>query len=105
MKTEPRRRYTREFKAQAVEIVGLGRPVPEVAEELGIGSGILYRWVSEGSQGAQLGSAGVRAVGEEAGADELRALQRENANLRLENDILKKAAVILGTSPQGMRVR
>jgi transposase-like protein len=26
-------------------------------------------------------------------------LRRENANLKLENDILKKAAVILGTKP------
>lgn len=102
MNTEPRRRYTREFKAQAVEIVGLGRPVPEVAEELGIGCGILYRWVSTGSQ---LGSAGVRAVGEEAGADELRVLRRENVNLKLENDILKKAAVIPGTSPHGIRAK
>ena len=30
-------------------------------------------------------------------ADDLRALRRENAQLRMENDILKKAAIILGT--------
>ena len=34
------------------------------------------------------------------GADGLRALRRENAFLRQENDILKKAAVIPGTRPQ-----
>ena len=39
-----RRRFTAEFKAQAVELVKLGKPVPEVAEELGIGTSILYRW-------------------------------------------------------------
>ena len=33
-------------------------------------------------------------------ADELRTLRRENSLLKQENDILKKAAVILGTRPQ-----
>ncbi len=99
MKIEPRKRYTREFKEQAVELVGLGKPVSEVAEDLGIGTSILYRWVGRGSQAAQFGSEGQRAVGEEAVADELRSLRRENASLRLENDILKKAAIILGSAP------
>ena len=95
-----RRRYTAEFKAQAVGLVALGKPVPEVAEELGIGSSILYGWVRKEAGAAQLGREGLRAVGEEPAADELRRLRREVANLKLENDILKKAAVILGTKPQ-----
>ena len=99
MKLVTRKRYTAEFKAQAVSLVGLGQPVSEVAEELGIGEGILYKWVRREAEAAQLGSDGRRAGGEEAGADELRRLRRENANLKLENDILKKAAVILGTKP------
>jgi transposase len=103
MKETTRKRYSAEFKAQAVELVKLGKPVPEVAQELGLGTGILYRWtrsVRDTSQQAQIGSAGLRAVGEQAGADELRLLRRENAHLKLENDILKKAAVILGTEQQ-----
>ena len=103
MEPVTRKRYTAEFKAQAVELVGLGKPVPEVAEDLEIGTGVLYRWMrSEGAggQSARFGSEGGRAVGEEPAADELRRLRRENANLKLENDILKKAAVILGTKPQ-----
>ena len=95
-----RDRYTPEFKAQAVGLVGLGKPVSEVAEDLGIGSSILYGWVRKNSQSAQVGSGGLRAVGEEPVADELRRLRRDNAQLKLENDILKKAAVILGTKPQ-----
>jgi len=95
-----RNRYTPEFKAQAVGLVGLGKPVSEVAEDLGIGSSILYGWVRKNSQSAQVGSGGLRAVGEEPAASELPRLRRENANLKLENDILKKAAVILGTRPQ-----
>ncbi|MDB6172154.1 MAG: transposase family protein [Chthoniobacteraceae bacterium] len=100
MKSVTRKRYTSEFKAQAVELVSLGKRVPEVAQDLGIGTSILYGWVRHLSQPAQLGSKGLRAVGEEPEADELRRLRRENANLKLENDILKKAAVILGTKPQ-----
>jgi transposase len=100
MKAVTGKRYTAEFRAQAVGLVGLGKPVPEVAEDLGIGTSILYGWVRKGAQLGQLGSGGLRAAGEEPAADELPKLRRENANLKLENDILKKAAVILGTRPQ-----
>jgi len=97
MNQKPRKRYTNEFKAQAVELLETGKPVEKVAEELCISSSMLYRWRLD-SQG---GSPGPRAEGEGAGAaDDLRALRRENAILKQENDILKKAAVILGTRPQ-----
>ena len=99
MNQKSRKRYTTEFKAQAVELLDTGKPVMQVAEELCISNNLLYRWRLD-SQSAQGGSAGLRAVGEETGADDLRALRRENALLRQENDILKKAAVILGTRPQ-----
>ena len=100
MKPVTRKRYTAEFKAQAVELVGLGKPVAEVARELEIGTSLLYRWVLKGGVvPAPLGSAGLRAVGEEPVADERRRLRRENGHLKLENDILKKAAIILGTRP------
>jgi transposase len=105
MKAETRKRYTSEFKAQAIELVGMGKPVREVAEELGIGSSLLYLWVRKGGQPGQVGNEGVRAGGEQSAVDELPRLRRENANLRLENDILKKAAVILGTKPQPGGVR
>lgn len=95
-----RKRYSPEFKTQAVELVSLGKSVTEVAQELGFGANLLYRWVSQASSSAQLGSEGLRAEGEEAAADALRRLRHENAKLKIENDILKKAAVILGTKPQ-----
>ena len=100
MKPVTRKRYTAEFKAQAVALVGLGKPVPEVAADLEIGTSILYGWIRKGSQPGHLGSGGLRAVGEQPGADEVPRLRREIAHLKLENDILKKAAVILGTRPQ-----
>src|ERR1700678_4045097 len=100
MKPVTRKRYTAEFKAQAVALVGLGKPVAEVAAELEVGTSILYGWIRKGSPTAHLGSGGLRAVGEQPAADEVPRLRREIANLKLENDILKKAAVILGTRPQ-----
>lgn len=108
MKTVIRKRYSREFKEQAVALVKLGRQVPEVAQELGIGTSLLYRWTRSHRQDqapeatsscSQFGGAVQRAVGESDEAAELRRLRRENAHLLLENDILKKAAVILGTQP------
>ncbi len=95
-----KKRYTAEFKAQAIGLVGMGKPVRDVAKDLEISEGVLYGWVRKDSQSAELGSEGPRAVGELPVADELRRLRRENANLKLENDILKKAAIILGTKPQ-----
>ena len=63
MNLAPRKRYTPEFKAQAVELLSTGKPVSQVAEELCISSNLLYSW-RHSSQGAQLGSAGARAAGE-----------------------------------------
>ena len=68
-------------------------PRRPLAEELCVSTDLLYRW----KRGTQVGSEGTRAVGERPEADDLRELRRENAQLRMENDILKKAAIILGT--------
>ena len=110
MKTvkKERERYNSDFKDRAVAMVSLGRSVPEVAKELGIGQSILYRWTQSQRQGqdsAQLGGAVQRAAGELDEAAELRRLRKENAQLLLENDILKKAAVILGSQPQSKPAR
>ena len=100
-----RKRYSSDFKAQAVEMVNLGRTVPEVAEELGIGTSILYRWALAAAPSSQLVGGVQRAGGELGDADELRRLRKHNAHLLMENDILKKAAVILGTPPPSRAAR
>ena len=99
MNPKPRRRYTAEFKAQAIALLETGKPVSHLAQELGISDNLLYSW-RLASQRAQGGSEGPQAEGARDAADELRALRRELARLKMENDILKKAAVILGTSPR-----
>ena len=100
MTSKPRKRYTAEFKAQAVELLNTGRPVSQIAEELCISTHLLYSWKQTAALPPQLGGQGARAVGEGDSADELWAMRRELARLRVENDILKKAAIILGSKPQ-----
>ena len=99
MKLKPRKRYTAEFKAQAVELLDTGKPVSQLAEELCISSNLLYNW-RLASQRGQAGSEGARVLDERTATEDLRFLRRENAVLKQENDILKKAAIILGTRPQ-----
>ena len=92
-------RYTSEFKEQALGLIALGKPIAEVAQELQVSSSLLYGWRNQ-RQRTRGGSDGLRAAGEPTEAETLRALRRENTRLQAENDILKKAAVILGSRPQ-----
>ena len=94
---KPRKRYTEEFKAQALELCATGKPVAEVARDLCVGQDLIYAWRRKANQPAELRSEGQVAVGDEDVAQELSRLRREVASLRIDNDILKKAAVILGT--------
>ena len=93
-----RNRYSPEFKTQAVELVRIGKPVAEVAKELGTGSGVIYRWISQQTKSTEPVQKDLHRVEVATGTNELHRLQKENARLQLENDILKKAAVILGTN-------
>ncbi len=45
-KKAQRRKYDAEFKQQVLQMIGNGRPVREVAESLGIGENLIYRWRS-----------------------------------------------------------
>ena len=83
-----RRQRTAEFKAQAVRLVEqTGRPATVVARELGIHPTVLQGWVR-----AAAAAPGARAEPTESLEEENRRLRRENATLRDERDILKKAA-------------
>ena len=102
MIVQPRKQYTSEFKAQILELADHGRPVSELSQEFGVSAGLIHTWrrKAKASSQAQIGSGGAGAVGDQDVADELRLLRRQVADLQLDNDILKKAAVILGTKPQ-----
>jgi len=100
-----RKRYTAEFKEAAIELVRIGKPVAEVAEELGIGTGLIYRWNSQNTKSLEPRKEDQQGVEAVTGTKELHRLQKEIARLQLENDILKKAAVILGNHPQANAAR
>ncbi len=84
-----RRRFTAEFKAQAVKrLLEGGRGLSEVATELGLSSGQLSSWRIEHLAAGSAEALAARKA-EEA---ELLRLKRENKRLEEENVILKKAA-------------
>jgi transposase len=99
MIVQSRKQYTAEFKAQILELADHGRPVSELSQEFEVSAGLIHTWRRKASKQPQIGSGGAGAVGDQDVADELRLLRHRVADLQLENDILKKAAVILGTKP------
>jgi len=91
---ETRRNYTREFKEDAVRLAETGgKTAREIETDLGIGQGAIYRWRRQ-LRGEQ--EAGVRAFpGNGNPRDiELAELRKENAEIREERDILRKALAI-----------
>ena len=85
-----RRQFTDAFKFEAVRLSReSGRPVAQVARELGISDNVLYRWRSEQQQ---VESQGRTRQAVRVEQDELTRLRRENETLRTERDCLKRAA-------------
>jgi transposase len=93
--TTERRKYTEEFKREAVRLMeSSGKPIAELARDLGINDNNLYRW--RGVYGSQA-QASANGSGGEMEA-ELKRLRREVEVLRAERDILKKAMSIVSRS-------
>jgi transposase len=84
--TYSRNRYDQDFKKNAVRLsFNSSKPVKIIASELGVPESALYRWRKLYTEdGKQTPFASLEA--------ENRALKRENAELALERDMLKKAA-------------
>lgn len=81
-----RRKFTDEFKRNAVELVRTtGRPIAQVADELGIYDSTLGNWVK--ADRIDRGERDGLTSDERA---RLRELEAENAQLRMERDLLKR---------------
>jgi transposase len=88
---EARRRFDREFKEGAVRIVRESeRPIAQVARELGINEGTLGNWVGQDRRARERGDGGL-SEGERA---ELVRLRRENAELAMQRDVLKRSVAL-----------
>ena len=84
-------KYPLEFRREAVALVrSSGRPVAEVARSLGIAEGTLWNWVRADREATE------RAQDPEALTEseraELKRLKKLNAQLEIDNEILRKAA-------------
>jgi len=96
----PRRRHGKEFKREAVALSRQpGMTVAKAARDLGISENMLHRWRSECKEHAEraFGGHGHRRVLE----GEVERLRRENEQLRLEREILKKATAFFASQPPG----
>ena len=80
--------YTPEFRRQMVELVRAGRSPEELAQEFEPTAQSIRNWVAQAERNA--GRRGDSLTTSER--EELNRLRRENRQLRLERDILSKAA-------------
>ena len=85
-----RRTYTEEFKKQLVELLNNGKPRSEILREYDLTASAFDKWVKR-----------INATGSSHDKDnrtpeeqELLRLHKENQQLRMENDVLKQAALI-----------
>ena len=87
---ESRRKFDQDFREGAVRLVReTGKPIAEVARDLGIKEGTLGNWVNADRRR--------RGDGTELGEDEraeLARLRKENAELAMERDVLKRSVAL-----------
>jgi transposase len=91
-----RRKYTKEFKEDCIRFV-LAHPektMTDCAKDFGLDRSVLSRWKSEFEESQKTGHTAFPGNGNPRD-EELYTLKRENAELKEELEILKKAAAIL----------
>ena len=95
----PRRKSSDEFRRDAVEIVASsGKPIAQVACELGIYDSTLRHWVKQDEI-----NRGVRDGVTTAEQEDAVALRRENAHLRMERELLERAVACQSTIKWAVR--
>ena len=90
MTKKPRRQFTDEQKSEAVKIVEQsGKPISQVAREMGLTESALRKWVKQSKIDSQGGGQGQLTSKER---QELNNLRRDLKRVQMERDFLKKAA-------------
>ena len=95
MPKRARRKFTDEYKAEAVSLVRTsGKTLPQVARDLDLTESTLRIWVQRGPQRHEPGSELSPSE-----RQELVLLRKENRVLRMERELLKKAAAFFAKEP------
>ena len=98
MEKRARRKFTAEYKAEVVRLVrDGGKTITQVSRELDLTESAVRQWVSQSAIDAGGGGTGALTTAERA---ELVALRREARTLRMEREILKKAAAFFAKENQ-----
>jgi len=92
MTKRERRTYTEEFKNQMVQLYLNEKPRQEIIKEYDLTPSTFDKWLKQSQTSGSFKEKDNRCP-EEA---ELLKLKKENQQLKMENDILKQAALILG---------
>ena len=79
-------RYTNQFKEQILKLHEMGKKVYELSSEYGVSTVTIYKWIKE--------SKPVLLPDGEVTTKEYNRLQKEIEQLKMENEILKKATAI-----------
>lgn len=97
MTTRSYRKFDEDFKAGAVQLVTqTGKPIAQVARELGINSGTLGNWCAKVRGAGQDGT-----VLSESERAELARLRKEIVELRMQRDVLKRSVALWVSDAMG----
>ena len=92
MSRRERRKFTEEFKLQMVQLYNNGKAPSEIVKEYDLTRSTLMNWIQKYNKTGSFKESD--NISEEE--KELKKLKREIQQLRMENDILKQAALIMG---------
>lgn len=91
-KSNRSKRYTDDFKKQIVSLVSNGKSITDTAKEYGIAKSTISKWCGDYATSGSFKAKDNRTKEE----NELICLRKQNQQLKMENDILKQAALIMG---------
>ena len=86
------KRYTDDFKKQIVSLINSGKSIGEVAKEYDISKSTVHKWTNNYNNSSSFKAKDNLSETEK----ELIEAKKELKQLRMENDILKQAALIMG---------
>ena len=96
-KSASRRKYDQDFKTEALRMIANGRSVLQVAQALGVGENLLYRWRSQQESSGTKG----KEKADSPLAIENERLRHQVRQIEEEREILKKALAIFSRQTSG----